>query len=116
MSVKPITSQACNTQTCQQTYSTSNGGWGAVSSAIFDLPVKPTSVVITGSCDDWAIVWINGTVVYNPGGCSCNGSCCAYFTINGINQTIVWTNIFQFQCNDQCGGGSVGSATVTVNY
>lgn len=116
MSVKPTTSMLCNTHACQQTYSTANGGWGAVSSATFNLSIKPKSLIINGNCDDWAIVWVNGVVVYNPGGCSCGGSCCNNFTINGVNQTKIGTNTVQYQCNDRCGGSSGGSIVITVNY
>lgn len=117
MSVKPATSQSCNTQSCTQSVSVPwNGGWGGTVSASWNAPVKPKSISISGSCDDWAILWINGTVVYNRGGCSCGGDCCEGFGVTRYDLGVVGNNTVSFQCIDQCGGSSGGGIYVTVNY
>ena len=117
MSAKPITTQACNTQACTQSYTLPyNSGWGGTTQLSFEAATLPKSININGSCDDWAIIWLNGTVVYNPGGCSCGGSCCAGINFTRSDLLRVGTNTVTFRCNDACGGSSGGRINLSINY
>lgn len=116
MAIKPPTIQNCNTQPCQLNLSfPSNPGWGASTYTSFNWPIKPNSIYFSGSCDDYAVIWVNGQVVYNRGGCQCCCDCSKPFSAQGAWAGIAGTNQLQYQCIDTCGYGSGGSCNISVS-
>lgn len=117
MSLKPDLGQRCHEQACYSHYNLAyNSGWGAVTSNPLNLPAAPRSAVLSGNCDDYAILWINGVCVYNPGGCSCGGSCCSPYSVEVAGHLREGANTIQHQCVDQCGGSSGDQLAITLQY